>query len=620
MMRHQLSSLATQAKQSPESAGIYLMINEEGQVIYVGKAKNLRHRLLSYFQRQSSDIKTAKLVDRIRSFKVTLVQTELEALLLERSLIRAHDPPFNILLRDDKSFPYVKADMSNPWPRLTIVRRRGPDHGDIYIGPYSNQKLLFSALEWVHQIFPLVRCSPYEFTHTKRPCNYHAMNLCLAPCHMKVDSESYKNMVREAIKLLRGGDHGLQDQLTQKMATASEQEDYQKAAEYRDQIEALRQLSEQDQSTTKHVKEADVIGYHHVDQRICFYILCVRDHMVSDAREFVLSPPHQHKQYCLEQFMMQFYVTHLPPQKILIPFDIKRPETVSKALAIRRDDQGQTYEIIAPQISLVHRVEEKRLMNTAHQNAQFALSNHQKIHETTQSTLRGIAHELGLEISLHRCECIDISHLSGSATVASKVSFVGGMPDKSGYRMYHIASQSEFHNDDYAAIEEVIRRRLSSQTDHLPDVIVIDGGLGQLHSALKASQDFKYRPYFLAIAKIRRTSTHRPSEFDRIFSEHHPHPILLHKGSPAHRLFAHMRDEAHRFAIKSHRKTLQKIRHSSQIEQVKGIGKITRIHLLQAFSSLDHMQNASITQLSNIKGMNYTKARALKSHLKSLRS
>ena len=647
-----LAQLRAQARTLPVSPGIYLMKNEVGEVIYVGKAKNLRHRVGSYFARLAHDqIKTQKLVSRIDSFEVTLVKTELEALLLERSLIRALDPIFNILLRDDKSFPYIRADLNQPWPRITIVRKRNSHDGATYIGPYSNQKLLFSSLEWVHKIFPLVRCSPYEFTHAKRPCNYYGMKLCLAPCHRQVDQEYYRGVVMEALKVLQGHHRGLAQELKTKMLAAAEAEDFGQAAEYRDQIMALKQLRSQDQSTYKYIKEGDVIAWCNADDLVSFYVLHVREHIVSSTRDFVLSQPisaqrvhHENPQehnHVLEQFLMQFYRTESPPAKIVTMLPLERQQLISQALAHRAagGDETESYQITPPQFGTPWRAEEKRLMEVALKNAQYVLLNHRKIHDTNQQAMVRIADELGVKLSLRRVECIDISHFAGDAMVAAKVSFLMGVPDKTAYRKYNIELAHNSHapvtagyNDDYEAIRQVIARRLAQYEgeEDPPDVIVIDGGKGQLSSAIcAANQVLKSgapRPYFLAIAKMRNhqsslelasttSSSTSAYDFDRVFVEGATEPILLHPGTPAHRLFAYLRDEAHRFAITHHRRTFSKTRHSSQLEQIRGIGPVTRKNLLHQFGSLLKLQHASIAELAAVKGMNLAKAQSLKRHL-----
>lgn len=637
--------LRAAARRLPDKPGVYLMKDKAGSVIYVGKAKSLRHRVSSYFRSLAADqLKTRKLASHVHSFDVTMVRTELEALLLERSLIKVYDPTFNILLRDDKSFPYIRADLNSPWPRINIVRKREPHDGATYIGPYSNQKLLFSAVEWVHKIFPLVRCSPYEFAHAKRPCNYYGMKLCLGPCHHPVDAEQYRELVRQALKVLRGHHDGLAKDLETKMLAASAAEDYAEAAMYRDGLQALNQLKHQDQSTYKRTKEGDVIAWCAGEQHVSIYVLHVRDHIVSGCRDFILpntfaatySAPHPEAapglhhdhNHLLEQFLMQFYATEPPPPKIYTMLPLSQPQLLSQALAHRplEGEPNHHYCLKPPKFLSPQGAETKRLMAMATSNAEYALLNHRQLYDTKQQALANIADELDLNISLRRIECVDISHFAGSAVVGAGVSFLWGMPDKSAYRKYNLKLTSPepayAHNDDYAAIRQVIRRRLAHfhTEENPPDVIVIDGGRGQLRSALQAAADVfapgESRPHFLAIAKIRGPQAAGPAQFDRIFTEHDPKPILLTKGSAAHRLFAQIRDEAHRFAITHHRRTLRWLRHSSQLEQIKGIGPATRKQLLTTFGSLHHLRQASIADLAKVKGMSPNKAKALKQHLR----
>ena len=632
------------------------MKNEAGTIIYVGKAKSLRQRVSSYFRSLAADqLKTRKLASQVHSFDVTMVKTELEALLLERSLIKVYDPTFNILLRDDKSFPYIRADLGSPWPRINIVRKRDPHDGATYIGPYSNQKLLFSAVEWVHEIFPLVRCSPYEFAHAKRPCNYYGMKLCLAPCHHPVDAEQYRQLVRQALQVLRGDHDGLAKDLKTKMLAASAAEDYGQAAMYRDQMKALSQLKHQDQSTYKRTQEGDVIAWRAGGRYVSIYVLHVRDHVVSGCRDFILpytfaaaamatsssnsAHPDEHQahdhNHLLEQFLMQFYTTAAPPPKIYTMLPLRDPKLLSQALAHRplEGEPDHHYCLNPPKFLRPTSAETKRLMAMAVSNAEYALLNHHQLYDTKQQAMAGIADELALNISLRRIECVDISHFAGSAVVGAGVSFLWGMPDKSAYRKYNLkltsAKTPYAHNDDYAAIRQVMLRRLAHfhTEENPPDVIVIDGGKGQLQSALQVAAEVfapgASRPHFLAIAKIRPPnsagSMHKPAtgpaQFDRIFTEHDPEPILLTQGSPAHRLFAQLRDEAHRFAITHHRRKLRWLRHSSQLEQIKGIGPATRKQLLATFGSLHQLRQASLADLAKVKGMSLSKAKALQQQL-----
>ena len=606
--------LAQIIKEAPLSPGVYLMKNTSGKVIYVGKAKALRKRLQSYFTSlKGQTLKTRKLIESIHSIDTILVKNEVEALLLERSLIRSHKPRFNILLRDDKSYPYLKADLKQKWPRIVVVRRR-EDDGAVYLGPFSCQKSLWSTLELVHRIFPLVRCSPYEFEHTKRPCNYYGMKLCWAPCHKDVDVKAYHNMVKEALEVLSGKRGSLKKKLKKKMLKASKEQNYPLAASYRDQLEALKNISKQQNSSYKTIMSGDVVSWHSHDDLISIYVLSIRDHVLVDSASFLLpSPLQESKEQLCAQFLLQYYAARVVPKKILLPFELENIDDLSLAL-----NSSST-----PKLRIPYYKEEQELMNTAQKNALLVLSNSYKESFSTEVYLKKATEELPVSLNLERMECFDISHLQGTAAVASMVCFQGGKPEKSSYRKYNISIQESdeacdhkrdqvLGGDDYGAIRAVMRRRLKrlSEEDTLPSVVVIDGGKGQLSSATKV-RDQEFPQFssipFLAIAKAKNSV----EGHERLFFENHPHPMVLEEGSFSYRLFTQIRNEAHRFAISHHRKRRKGERHSSQLEKVPGIGPALRKRLLEHFSSVSKLKAASTEELAKVPGISASKAEIL---------
>ena len=617
MSSHDLVSIARRAPLSP---GVYLMKNAAGKVIYVGKAKALRRRLQSYLSHlKHHSFKTRKLIESIHSIDTILVKDEVEALLLERSLIRSHHPRFNILLRDDKNYPYLKADLKQPWPRITVVRRR-EDDGATYLGPFSCQKSLWSIIELVHRIFPLVRCSPYEFEHTKRPCNYYGMKLCWAPCHRKVDREAYHDLVREALEVVSGKHDKLKQKLTQLMLDASAAEDYPLAATYRNQLQALAQIAQQKNSSYRSITSGDIIGWHSYDDLISIHILCVRDHILSDSQGFLLENPLQedNEQLC-SQFLLQYYAQRTMPQKILLPFELTHIEVLTAAL------RSVTAKL---KLRLPHFKEEKELSITAHKNALLALENNQKANDSTENFLQKAAQQLPVPLKLERIECFDISHLQGTGTAASLVCFQNGRPHKASYRKYNIATkdaaaahpplqatsskQSIVQGDDYGALRSVMRRRLKSlqrDSSYCPDLILIDGGKGQLNSLVKLrNQEFPQISIpFVAIAKAKS----KGSKSERLFFEQQLHPFALKEGTASYRLFTQLRDEAHRFALAHHRSRRKRERHSSPLERIPGIGPELRKRLLQHFPSLDHLKRASTQDLTEVSGISTAKAQQI---------
>ncbi|MCY4380187.1 MAG: excinuclease ABC subunit UvrC, partial [Proteobacteria bacterium] len=534
-----------------------------------------------------------------------------------------------------------------------VTRKRIPGDGACYIGPYSCQRLLYSSIEWVHKIFPLVRCSPYEFSHTKRPCNYYAMKRCLGPCHHQVDQNSYQSMVKEAIKVLRGDHKSLEKELTEKMQLASQRESYEEAASYRDQLFALQQLKNEDLSTYKKVQESDIVAWLFEENFIVFYVLHLRNYMITGSADYVtrrlLDEPVTN---LVDQFLLQIYEHEIPPKKIIVLDLPDNHESVAQAISYFQanlssqggDNMGSKSKgsRVVTKLVKARLKEEKTLMSMAQKNAEFVLLNYLKEHHTTEMELKKVVEEIGYEIPLERVECIDVSHFQGSAIVASKVCFVNGIPEKNSYRKYNITlphtanylrCSDHLPQDDYAAIRQVMARRLSSfaKEKTRPQMIVIDGGKGQLSSAISVCRavlgdNFK-SPTILAIAKPRTVESSEGSmktkhrlfaSYDRIFSEQSKNPTILIPGSASHRFFTRLRDEAHRFAISHHRTTFKKHRHSSQLEHVKGIGPKTRKNLMAKFGSLDQISRASAKELRVVPGMTEKKIIHLQSLLKDL--
>jgi excinuclease ABC subunit C len=599
------------------------MKNSKGNIIYVGKAVGLKSRVGQYLGSSSRlDFKTQHLVEEISDFEIIIVKTGAEALLLERTLIKHHKPKFNILLRDDKEYPYLRISMTEEWPRIERVRRRKED-GSIYLGPFASAGQLRKMLDATYRIFPLIRCSRHEFANTKRPCNYYHMKMCLAPCTKPVDKMQYKSMIEDAIDFLRGNNKDLVKALRGKMEKAAEDENFEFAAVYRDQLSAFESMTEKQSVVVHEIESADIIGFAKNEIKVSFYIMQIRDGYLVSSDTYVLRSPVQNEQEAMTEFLLQYYDGRSLPRVIALPFVLDDVDHLKIALLTSHPDHaGLTMRTPARGIW-------QDLMDMAEKNADHQLKDAAVEEERRRTELEVIREKLRLNKSPHRIECIDISNIQGTAIVASNVCFIDGKPARDKYRHYTIKTVVGAP-DDFSSIHEVVDRRLRrAEEEHdLPDLLVIDGGRGQLNAALDAMalhptvqveivslakskvEKQRGRSEFMATGDVRHT-------FERIFFPDRESPISLAPGSPEYRLFTQIRDEAHRFAISHHRKKRAKISAGSDLDAIPGIGPKLRAKLLETFGSLDKLRLASLDELRKVKGLRESSAIALHSFLNS---
>ncbi|SMF33006.1 excinuclease ABC subunit UvrC [Pseudobacteriovorax antillogorgiicola] len=610
-------SLREKIEHLPKSPGVYFMKNCKGKIIYVGKAKNLKSRVSSYFQSRDQHIKTRALVDEIKDFDLMITKTEVEALLLERSMIRHHQPYYNILLRDDKEYPFVRVDFNDPWPRIQKVRKR-KDDGAKYVGPFGNAGVLNGMLKTVFRVFPLIRCSPYEFKNAKRPCNYYHMKMCLGPCVLDVSRDEYVAMVRQALDLLDGKNRDVKAEIRKKMFTAAQDEKFEQAARYRDQITLLESIGQHQAVVVKDYEDADAIGSYESAGTMTFNVTMVRNFVVIASDSYSVGASIDGPEETLESFLLQYYHNRTVPDHLILPLKLENPIDLVEALCV---DQETTAKFVSH-----GRGDAKDLLELASRNARFYFDQNQNLQLKQKAELEILQSTLQLDRMPRRMECIDISNMQGSAIVASDVCFVDGKPAKDLYRRYNIKTVSN-KNDDFASIREVVERRLERgvREDDLPDLLVIDGGKGQLNAALEAAQSFAGLSLpIVALAKSRTDrygisdKDYKPSASkERIFIAGQEYPIELQEGSPAHRLMTRIRDEAHRFAITFHRQKRQKSSHASILDEVPGVGPVLRKRLIQQFGDVDGIRRASLEQLQEVKGLQEKTAVALYTLLKS---
>lgn len=608
----------------PRDPGVYFMKGSKGQVLYVGKAKDLKSRVSSYFtDSKDHSPKTRSLVREIQDFEVILVKTEVDALLLERTLIKHHQPPFNILLRDDKEYPYIRIDFHADWPRLEILRRRQDDRAE-YFGPFSASGSLRTSLDAIKRVFPLIRCNQWEFEHAKRVCNYYHMKMCLGPCVMPVEKETYKSMLRDAMALLQGKNDEVLKTLNAKMLAASDREQYELAASYRDQIKAIDILSEKQTVVFDPDIEGDVVSLVESEELIAIHVALIRTGRLVGGDSFTfpvsgLEDPSE----TLPHFLLQYYDGRYLPDRIIIDGNLDSSDDIARAITPeggRRPDLRLLKNLRAPWPDLAA---------IAQKNARYAHDEAVRNIDRRRSSLEALQSTLGLEAPPRRMECIDISNLQGTAIVASDVCFIDGHPDKNLYRIYNIESV-QGAPDDFASIREVVKRRLERgvRDGDLPDLLIIDGGRGQLESALTSLAEFpglKLQIVSLAKSRIEKyrgkkseiaTSAPRHS-LERVFKPGQDTPIPLVPGSPAFRLLTQIRDEAHRFAITKHRKKRGSIGQKSLLEEIDGVGPKIREALLKTFGSIDSIACANEDALMQVRGINEDLARKIKKALQA---
>jgi excinuclease ABC subunit C len=604
------------------------MKDASSNVIYVGKAKDLKSRVSSYFiASKDQSVKTRKLIQAIDDFEVMLVETEVEALLLERTLIRNHQPHYNILLRDDKEYPYVRIHFGDDWPRLEVVRRRKDDGAD-YFGPFSAPGGLKQGLDAVKKVFPLIRCSTWEFQHAKRVCNYYHMKMCLGPCVLPVEKQLYHNMLHDAMDLLLGKNQEVLEKIHEKMLKASEKEQYEFAGQYRDQIRAIESLKERQSIIMSPDVSADAIGLCCKGDFVSFHIVGVRSGKVLGGSSFSYQNfADEDATVLLRQFILQYYEGRDLPKSIITSVQLEDAETLSQAIAGNSSPPSIITPIAEPENIW------SGLILIATKNAAYQAEESARNQEKAWSTLEALQKTLSLTSMPRRIECIDISNLQGTAIVASNVCFMDAHPEKALYRSYNIKSV-EGSPDDFQSIYEVVKRRLTRgvRDGDLPDLLVIDGGKGQLESALKAQAEFPgllLNLVSLAKSRVEKNPRGKATEisakstpsrhsFERVFVPGKETPIALAPGTPTYRILTQIRDEAHRFAIGQHRTKRKKISEASPLDSIHGVGPKIRRELLLRFESLEGIARASIHDLEKIKGVSSdlaVKIHAALSHL-----
>ena len=592
-------TVAEKLKLLPESPGVYLMKDARGKIIYVGKAIVLKNRVRQYFQSSRNQApKVRAMVSHIADFETIMTANEVESLILEANLIKKHRPRYNIRLKDDKSYPYVKVTVQEEYPRVFITRRVVRD-GARYFGPYTNVTALRDSLKLLKRLFPMRTCR----TMPERPCLEYHIKRCLAPCVGKVTAEDYGAMIRAVLLFLEGRTDDVERELEHRMNLAAEAYHFETAARLRDQLTAVRKAAER-QNIVTGAGDQDAIGMARSAAGVCVQIFFIRGGKMIGREHFLLRGSEEESDAdILRAFLEQYYnQATFVPREVLLPcaIDAAGQEIIERWLAEKKG--GGKVVLLTPQRGTKHDIVE---MATG--NAEKFLTDEETRRSLVDEQTLGAVEELGRYLGLrklpYRMECFDISHNQGQETVASMVVFEGGMPKKSDYRRFKIKS-AEGKPDDFLSMREVTTRRyVGLPKEELPDLIIIDGGKGQLSSALEI---------------IRNEAGHKEvpvvglaKQFELVFTEGNSEPVELPRRSPSLYLIQRIRDEAHRFAITFHRKLRGKRNLVSVLDHIVGIGPKRRQSLWAHFGTLDKIKAASVDELATVPGMNRPSAEAI---------
>jgi excinuclease ABC subunit C len=585
--------------------GVYRMLDKDHKVIYVGKARNLKKRVASYFTRSSQHSpKTRVMVNAIASIEVTVTHTENEALILENNLIKELRPRYNIWFRDDKSYPYLYLSSDQEFPRLSYYRgaRRGKGR---YFGPYPSAGAARKTVHLIQKLFRLRSCTDSFFANRSRPCLQYQIKRCTAPCVDFISADEYQKDVRHAMMFLEGKNEEVIDALLEPMQEAAEQLDYERAAQYRDQISNLRKVQEH-QYITAEKGDIDIIACQLNSGTACVQMLFIRGGLNLGSKSFFpRTTIGTTEAELLEAFIPQFYidqsVQRMIPDEILLSHVPEDKELLESVLS---EKSGR-------KISLKHRLrgERARWLDMASENAAIMLKQHLDGKLSQQTRLEELQELLKLDEPIERIECFDISHTQGEATVASCVVFGPQGPVSSDYRRFNIEGITA--GDDYAAMEQVLTRRytrVKKEEGRLPDLILIDGGKGQISSAKKVMEELQTGD--ITLVGVAKGPSRKPG-LETLIIAHDNKSIRLDQSSPVLHMILNIRDEAHRFAITGHRLRRKKKRNQSSLETIEGVGQKRRQNLIRHFGGLQGIIRAGVEDLTKVPGINKNLARKI---------
>lgn len=599
--------LKERVREFPQTPGVYLMKNTQEKIIYIGKAKNLRSRVRSYLgETKDHSTKTKLLVRQIDKIDYILTGTEVEAFLLEASLIKKHRPRYNIRLKDDKAYPYIRVSMTDAFPRLYLSRKVKKD-GSLYFGPYTSGAAVWGTIRFLNRTFMIRDCKDAFFASRKRPCMTHQIGRCTAPCVQYINEEDYKADIKSAVTFLRGKDKAVVRDLTKKMKEAATEERFEAAAKLRDSIEAIKKILER-QAVVNDTSEIDqdVIGYHGSEAGTLVYTVHIRSGRVIGNRSHFLSlldpsSPDEDVREWLVSFVNQYYEDNFIPDELLLPTDLGN-DLMRLLEAVLKERSGHEVRVRFPVDTAGY-----SLLEMANNNAASHLADYVNKTEAKKRGLLEIQERLKLPNAPSRIECFDISNFQGAETVASQVVFDDGAPNKDQYRRYRIRTVEG--PNDFESMREVLSRRFAHTEYEDPQLIVVDGGKGQLSVALEVLREIGRMDIpVVGLAKSRTKGSFSDTEVtaseERFYLPGRANPVTFKPGSEAFQILVGIRDEAHRFAITYHRKLREATSLESELDFVVGLGEKRKRQLLTKFPNLDEIRAATVDELAKIPGFN----------------
>jgi excinuclease ABC subunit C len=597
------SELHSKAENFPTSPGVYLMKNSQGEILYVGKAKNLRARVLCYFTAEKDGrYQVQFLMRKAADIEFIVTSNEKEAVLLENTLIKRHLPRYNIFLKDDKSYLSIKLNLKHSFPRLIPTRRIEKD-GSLYFGPYTSAFKAREVVDFIEEHFHLRNCSEHDFANRVRPCLQYQIKRCDAPCVDLISPEAYGEIVQQVRLFLGGRSRELLDLVKEKMEQASAELHFEEAARMRDLLHAIQATLEKQKMVSHFGADSDTVGFHREGDRVSVVILISREGVLGERKNYLFHS-HEDSQELMESFLIQYYTAEsLIPREILLPMDLEGGKGIAEILSERK---GQKVTLTIPE-----KGEKRSRVDLACQNAKERLLREAVSQEGREEILTRLQNQLQLARLPRRIECYDISNIQGQIAVGSCVCFVDGQPEKKAYRHFKIKTVSQAN--DFAMLYEVLTRRFSREDWPVPDLIVIDGGKGQLgaaHAALKDKGVLNVDLISLAKEKILLSQNEKRASVDfaakkpeRIFLLGRKNPLILRPNSSELHLLMFLRDEAHRFGIAFHRKLRSKQALQSPLDGIEGVGPTRKRKLLRHFGSLKRLSEASMDEIIHVPGM-----------------
>ncbi len=612
--------IAAELKKLPQKSGVYLMKDEKGQIIYVGKAVNLKNRVRQYFQSSKNQTpKTKTMVPHIKEFEYIVTDTEMEALILECTLIKQYNPKYNILLKDDKSYPYIKVTVQEDFPRIFVTHKREKDKAKYY-GPFTDGIAMKETIEILHKLFPIRKCKknlPKE-TGKERPClNYH-IGQCMAPCNALITKEAYGVYVKSAMDFLEGKHDAIRKQMEQEMAEAAAAMEYEKAAILRDKIKAVQSLAQKQKMENMALQEADVVALVRAFSECLVQVFFVRDGKMTGRENFhIQAPEEQSRSEVMTAFIKQFYsgTAHIP-REIILQEHLTDEEGLLQAYLSQRRESKVTFTVPV-------KGEKQKLVELAYKNATIAFEQFgekmRKEQQRTKGAMEQLRQALGIAEPLHRVEAYDISHIQGFASVGSMVVFEDGKPKYSDYRKFKI--KTIVGANDYGSMQEVLTRRLNhalrekgegktSSFTRMPDLILMDGGKTQVHAAQEILSAFGME---IPVCGMVKDDKHRTRGL--LFEEKEVHMPLTSEGF---QLVTRIQDEVHRFAITYHRKLHETQTLHSVLDDIKGIGQVRRKALMRHFGSVEKIAQAEVSDLLEVENLTIKNAEAVYAFFRGL--